>query len=137
MVLRAWAAGLFEGEGSFSPHKNGGFFGLRASLASTDEDVVRTFHRIVAVGTVTGPHSRGKAHLKPHWRWQTSGADVERVYRLLEPWLHSRRRARYGELLAERRTYEQRLPQIASARNRAGNLTRWARLRGWQKERLF
>jgi hypothetical protein len=134
--MRAWAAGLFEGEGSFT-HQSQRYFRLAAHLASTDEDVVRTFQRVVGIGSVTGPHSRGKAHWKPVWRWQTTGADVERVYHLLEPWLHSRRRARFGELLAERRAYERRLPEIRSARSRASGLARWARHRAWQKERLF
>jgi hypothetical protein len=138
VVLRAWAAGLFEGEGSFSMDRGRkGYTGLHATLASTDEDVVRTFHRIVAVGTVTGPHSRAKAHWKPLWRWETKGVNVERVYHLLEPWLHSRRRARFAELLIERRAYEQRLPEILSAKARAGALLRWNRHRAWQKERLF
>jgi hypothetical protein len=137
IVLPAWAAGLFEGEGCFKAQRRRGSFGLSAALASTDEDVIRMFHRIVGVGNVNGPYRLKEARRKPLWRWQASGTDVECVYRLLEPWLHSRRRARYAELLAERRAYERRLPEIISARGRAGGLVTAARRRAWQKERLF
>lgn len=37
----AWAAGLFEGEGTVS----GRHWGYTVSMSMTDEDVVRNFHR--------------------------------------------------------------------------------------------
>jgi hypothetical protein len=43
----AWAAGLFEGEGSITRFGRPGKFDLRVSLNMTDEDVVRRFDAIV------------------------------------------------------------------------------------------
>ena len=37
----AWAAGLFEGEGSLTHAKRGRYFSLQVELGMTDEDRVR------------------------------------------------------------------------------------------------
>ena len=102
---RAWAAGLFEGEGCFTRSLRGRGMRLAATLSMTDEDVVRRFYAVVGVGSVR-PEKPQKSHHKPVWRWTVRGANVEYIYELFDPWLGHRRRARYSELLAERRTYE-------------------------------
>lgn len=51
----AWAAGLFEGEGCMT--RSGSQKVMR--LVSTDEDTVRRFWEIVAVGKVYGPYEQG------------------------------------------------------------------------------
>ncbi len=103
----AWAAGLFEGEGCFSPRRPNGkqSMHLYAAIASTDEDVVLRFAEIVGVGNVVKLRKR-LPHHKDAWRWSVNGDTVERVYDLLSPWLGKRRKARYAELLAERHEYE-------------------------------
>lgn len=97
----AWAAGLFEGEGSFALEAKGryGLTYARASLGMTDEDTVRHFHKVVGVGVVTiwdSPPPRQR-----QWRWRTSSrADFATVADLLAPWLHERRAARLAEIRA-------------------------------------
>lgn len=69
-VELAWAAGLFEGEGSFCmPTK------ARtpvASIVSTDEDVIRKFKSIVGVGNIIGPYTYNDGY-KPRWQWKCHG----------------------------------------------------------------
>lgn len=50
----AWAAGFFEGEGSVL--MSGGVLAVR--LGNTDEEVLRHFHDVIAVGTVYGPYGQ-------------------------------------------------------------------------------
>jgi hypothetical protein len=99
MRTAEWAAGLFEGEGSFFvvhpvDHKGGHpYTYARAVLTMTDEDEVRAFHEIVGVGTVSNVsienHPTSK---KPQFRWQAATyASVKHVILLLEPWLGQRR----------------------------------------------
>lgn len=75
----AWAAGLFEGEGTFCANKAkraGGFsFYPRAQLASTDHDVILRFQEAVGVGKIRGPYDKnGSAGIrpKPIYFWTTN-----------------------------------------------------------------
>jgi hypothetical protein len=96
----AWAAGFFEGEGyiTYSRHalKGGERRYPSLGLNNTDREALDRFHRIVGVGSIADRYSAGypkaAAHHKDAWIWRTTTrADAERVYRLLEPWLSSRR----------------------------------------------
>lgn len=99
----AWAAGLFEGEGTivaFGPRKNQRSF----SLTSTDEDVVRRFADIIATGKVYGPYTykgtdqRKRDHHKPYWRWSASDrVSVLAAAAILLPWMCERRRQKMEE----------------------------------------
>ena len=119
----AWAAGLFEGEGSFSTvrsTRSHGRVALRASLEMTDEETVRRFAAVVGCGTI---HVRDRApNRKPVWAWQINSInDFDRIVELLRPWLGTRRVERADELLAERAAYEESKPAIfAQARRRSG-----------------
>jgi len=79
-VELAWAAGLFEGEGSIYScpmryNSRTGRIGIRLELHMTDEDVVRRFGEIVGIGTVRGPYrSGGDDRFRPRWKWRASGA---------------------------------------------------------------
>jgi hypothetical protein len=102
----AWAAGLFEGEGSISPRKTAAPHLWQLALTSTDEDVVRTFCEVIGSGRVYGPYgyvngtSRRRDHHKPYWRWSVSDQlGIEAVAGLLRPYLFERRRARLDECL--------------------------------------
>lgn len=101
----AWAAGLFEGEGSFSPRrdKRNDYVRPVAQMKSTDEDVVRSFHKAVILGRVTGPYSRaGHPEHKPYWHWQVSVAkDYSLFCIMVFPYMHSRRKARMIEVAQE------------------------------------
>ena len=86
----AWAAGLFEGEGSISRFGRSGKFDLRVSLNMTDEDVVRRFDAIVDGGKVYGPYSSYRGH-KPIWSWVAHGDAGHDVVDLIGSWLSPRR----------------------------------------------
>jgi hypothetical protein len=96
----AWAAGLFEGEGSIGQSR--GY--PRLQLASTDEDVVRRFQSVVNGGAVHGPYpSRGptgstRQDYKVHWRWGATGRPARAIMALLLPWLGKRRMERWTEV---------------------------------------
>jgi hypothetical protein len=100
----AWAAGLFEGEGSISISTASRFGHLR--IVGTDEDTVRKFSEIVKCGAVYGPYTVKQrrldgAHKKPFWSWQTGHRDhVRAVLSAMYPWLSERRRQRADEVFA-------------------------------------
>lgn len=79
----AWAAGLFEGEGSVTINKgHKGRKHLLLSLPSTDLDVVLKFHSVVGIGTVNGPYERDHGIRpiagglpKPISNWRASGKE--------------------------------------------------------------
>jgi hypothetical protein len=106
----AWAAGLFEGEGCFTCDRSQGADGhvtVRASLAMTDEQVVRRFARVIGFGNVNERARRGE--LKTIWEWSTCGdRHIALLFELIGRWLSDRRLARLEELQAERRQYLER-----------------------------
>jgi hypothetical protein len=88
----AWAAGLFEGEGStvFNRQRSGGKPYVQLTLSMTDLDVLQRLNRLLG-GRVNGPYQWGEKR-KPIWRWQMTGqGEVDRVVCLLFPWLGARR----------------------------------------------
>lgn len=98
-----WAAGLFEGEGSFyswnrpAPRQPQ----PRASLTTTDRDVMERFMKAVGFGTylVRQPTYR---MTKPAYFWQV--AAFERVQALgaaFWPWLGQRRREQWKKCLTK------------------------------------
>lgn len=102
----AWAAGLFEGEGS-AYIRGGGRTSERIYLSleihMTDEDVVRRFGEVVGFGTVRGPYtSGGSDQFKPRWKWAACGAEAYKLARSPEFYgqLGTRRRARLAEIIA-------------------------------------
>lgn len=89
----AWAAGLFEGEGSFK--FRAGQHSVGMMLGMSDEDCVRSFHRVVGVGAVR-VRNRNAPSWKKHWKtqhiWEAQAlADVKPLIEKFLPWLHSRR----------------------------------------------
>lgn len=101
----AWAAGIFEGEGTIATRRIGKREQDRAIVASirmTDEDVIKRFHSIVKVGNVQGPSKPKNPKWKPLWTWQTGSFEgSQAVTALLWAWLCSRRRAKIVKLLTE------------------------------------
>lgn len=92
----AWAAGLFEGEGSIlcpSGHYQ------RLRLGMTDEDVVRRFQAIAGCGTVRRAQPRA-AGWRPLFVWQVSDrGNVSRLLGLWLPYFGGRRAERAVEAL--------------------------------------
>lgn len=102
-----WAAGLFEGEGCITTGVDNRANGktrhhLRLQLGSTDEDVVRRFHKIVGLGSVGGPYADvRKPQYKPTWRWSASYKQAGLALAKMLPYLGERRVARAAELERE------------------------------------
>lgn len=93
----AWAAGLFEGEGTIYlqrvNYRDKAYVYPRVALSMTDEDVVRAFCDAVGRGRVHGPY-RQKGARKNIWQWSAFNNDACLVLDDLLPWLGNRRRAK-------------------------------------------
>jgi hypothetical protein len=110
-----WAAGLFEGEGSFSLRNQSSKRVNRrtrqalARLNMTDEDSVRRFHRAVGVGNVLGPIRPKNPTHAPYWYWATGSFEgTQAVIGMLWHGLGRRRRERATEVLAGYRAADRR-----------------------------
>jgi len=103
----AWAAGLFEGEGSVILTKWGR---IKLQMKLTDQDVLEHFRHIMG-GVINGPYQYnvpGKPPRKRFWLWSVTGPKANDACILLEPWLGKRRRERMEQLrLTERSLKEE------------------------------
>lgn len=95
----AWAAGLFEGEGSIVAT---GKTAAKLSIEMTDLDVLERFAQVVEAGAITAKTCTNK---KPHWKDRYAlqiyaRDDVRRILVAFLPWLQSRRRAKAEAILA-------------------------------------
>lgn len=98
----AWAAGLFEGEGSIMLVHQRGWWVPLLSLGMTDEDVVRRYHSIVGRGAVRGPVKR--ANRKPMFNWRANGWYCsDEILTAFLPHLGKRRGSRARYVLARER----------------------------------
>lgn len=91
----AWAAGLFEGEGSIVTGRKGRL--VQLWLRTTDLDVLQRFAEIVGAGNITVVKLR-PCHTKQQYSWCIG--DVQNVGRILtymRPWLGTRRGVRADE----------------------------------------
>jgi hypothetical protein len=93
----AWAAGLFEGEGSISVKAQT----AQLQLSMSDEDVVRRLHLIMGVGSFSGPYQdKRKPTYKPMWTWSVGGArKVQAVLAAFWNQLGDRRKAKAKEAI--------------------------------------
>lgn len=94
----AWAAGLFEGEGTICLYKlrSNPFF----ALITTDEDVIDRFHEVVGVGRLYKNRAVFGMGSKQQYVWNANAInEVRHVAQLFLPWLGKRRRARLLEVL--------------------------------------
>lgn len=87
----AWAAGLFEGEGSFFAHKNRYKYYPNASVCMTDRDVLERFLKIVKVGRLTGPYHDKRGRRKPKYQWNAFNKDAIKVMEFFTPFMCNRR----------------------------------------------
>lgn len=101
----AWAAGLFEGEGSIAENITDGRWRVTMQMQMTDKDVVKRFASVVGVGTITGPYQYNRKH-KPTWRWAvTHRGKVETVLTAMYPWFGTRRQEKTRKVLQSGRAY--------------------------------
>jgi hypothetical protein len=92
----AWAAGLFEGEGTLFLEPNGTPI---AALKMTDQDVVSRFADIIGEGAIR--RYDPPSPLKPIWQWRLgTKAKVGVLIDLLYPFLGARRKAKADEVRA-------------------------------------
>jgi hypothetical protein len=97
LVNKAWAAGLFEGEGSFGLRRNGT---VLLSLSSTDKDVIERFRSVIGTGRISSQPPGRNGRRKRIWRVDViQVAEVLRIIEILYPWLGTRRRARADEAI--------------------------------------
>lgn len=93
--LIAWAAGLFEGEGTIfiKLHATKGRYYPHLSLSMTDKDVVEKFSIAVGAPHITGPYqAKHKPHWKPRYQWFCGRKeDVIRILNDFLPYLGDRR----------------------------------------------
>lgn len=97
----AWAAGLFEGEGSIvMVRRPDGYWHRSLNLNMTDEDVVRRFAEVVGVGTVRKARAPLQPHHKQQWHWSCQRwEDIAATLRAFLPYFGDRRRAKAMLLL--------------------------------------
>ena len=85
----AWAAGLFEGEGSIGIDRRTSRHGsLRLQIGMCDEEVLCRFKDVVGIGNVTGPYQHKGGVEKgwsPFWAWSITGRRAEACIELLRP----------------------------------------------------
>jgi hypothetical protein len=98
MAEVAWAAGLFEGEGSFVTNGHRALLYPRAQLATVDRDVLDHFLAVMRIGKIYTFRRKTVTGKTVH-RWSADGPQVEGVAVLLWPWLGQRRRGRAIEIL--------------------------------------
>jgi hypothetical protein len=100
----AWAAGIFEGEGTFNTYTNGKSETryLRLVVSMVDEDIIKRFASVVGYGTVyfSYPPSRKNRGWQPMYTWQVNGKDAHKVLALIRPWFGERREKKTKEVLA-------------------------------------
>lgn len=97
----AWAAGLFEGEGTihFKPQGKRGS-GCQLRLGMNDKDVVVRFREIIGCGGLYA-HKPGTGSTVPCWTWYVYNArKVEAILNVLLPHFGARRGAKALEALA-------------------------------------
>lgn len=94
----AWAAGIFEGEGSIVINNNC----LRLQVKMTDRDVIERLQRTLG-GSMYGPYQASQlcedgSLRKPAWVWNSDSTDPRAILAGLWPWLGERRRQRVQEV---------------------------------------
>lgn len=117
----AWAAGLFDGEGTTScsgewdtPHVSI----PQAGTLETPPLVLARFASVVGLGSTTGPHIPKDPRHQPQWDYQATGPTAVRVLDRLWPFLGAVKRRQADIALARYRTHPTPHPEIAAATGR-------------------
>ena len=121
----AWAAGLFEGEGSICYSFNSSSWCSHhwiAQLGMTDEDAVRRFHEAVGgIGNVNvrKPRDRNGTHRKTLWNWKCSKQDDLLAFvSLMGPLLCARRQRSANDCLHDLARHHELFEQILAEQKR-------------------
>jgi hypothetical protein len=81
----AWAAGLFDGEGTIALSQRAVYVRMR----NTDPELVQRFHALLRVGAVYCPY---RYRRKPVWDWVAREEDGLDALAMMWCWLSARRR---------------------------------------------
>lgn len=115
----AWAAGFFEGEGCVTyGGTSTGYAYAKATIGTTDPDVLLKFQRAVGMGKIYGPYEQKNKRHKVFWVWNLHGRDkVLQLQELLWPWLGQRRQEQFRTVLS--RTEGKRIDKQAQEQAKA------------------
>jgi hypothetical protein len=109
----AWAAGIFEGEGTVYAQAPRAYPHLRVVM--TDQDIIERLCQVTGTGNVRSWGLIGGKN-KPLWHWTVNGIKpVFRVLKMFWPYLGERRRAQAAKAIAE--YYLSPVKRIPSRRN--------------------
>jgi hypothetical protein len=104
----AWAAGLFDGEGTifaaveYRPRRSRPQVRLKCALSMTTPDVVRRFHQIVGVGVVR-PIKKEPGNRKFQSRWEAwTGEEIHAAIAILWPYLSNPKREQAAAAFADK-----------------------------------
>lgn len=99
----AWAAGIFEGEGTICPKRGkGNDHRYWAAVIMTDQDVLERYAAIIGLGRLYGPYQPTNPKAQPIWRWMTTkNAEIGQLHELIGPWLRSRRSSAFLNAIAD------------------------------------
>jgi len=99
----AWAAGFFDGEGSFLASVTDRTRVINASIPQATADgvpeVLLRFQRVTSLGRIGGPRAaRGPWSRLPQYRWELAGLrELQELRELLWPWLGEVKRTQADE----------------------------------------
>lgn len=115
-VAIAWAAGLFEGEGSISVEHNK----IRVTIEMTDRDVLEKIQEIFG-GSLYDLKIRAP-HYKPSYKWMlTSSHTAAEFLDYVMPYLFARRKNRAEEALTLYKSLEKKKIERAVKLNKKAN----------------
>lgn len=86
----AWAAGLFDGEGTFQIAKDarsGGKYYARMRIGMCHRGAVQKFTDIMGLGNVVREESPASNSNFKQFRWSTSGSNAVKCAKMLRPYL--------------------------------------------------
>lgn len=99
IVRIAWAAGIFEGEGSIYVATKGKYKYPRLQVKMSDEDIVIRFRNAVECGKIYEHKGKKPSYYKTQHYWQLTNLDeVKKVISLFWEFLGPRRRRKAEEL---------------------------------------
>lgn len=102
--LVAWAAGLFEGEGTWNAYqqsKGNNTMQVQMRLAMSDRDVVERFAAILGFGQIRERKAPVEDHWKPIFEWYAyRRGHIRSAIEMFWPYLGDRRRERASEIWA-------------------------------------
>lgn len=117
----AWAAGLFDGEGSTlstGPWDTPQVVVPQSGPEDAAPEVLTRFHHVFALGSINGPHMSSRQAEKPKWRYVASGPRALTVLDRLWPFLGAVKRQQAEAVIARYRSHPTPHAEIAALTGR-------------------